>query len=111
MRSKIPCNACGKTSCPSSKCVCKVCYNRQKRFEKVSAFREATTKTAEELLPPAPVVINLEGMSKYCLENEERLYVNFMKSIVLFCNEIIRYGALFSAEKNTNFPPHLLVTG
>lgn len=92
MRSKIPCNACGKSSCPSGfvfktmpdKCVCKMCYNRQKRFEKVSAFREATTTSPEELLPatPAPVpafVINLEGMSiKYCSE----LYVNFMNATV-----------------------------
>lgn len=92
MRSKVPCTACGKSSCPSGfvfktipdKCMCKVCYNRQKRFEKVSAFREATT-TPEELLPatlaPAPAfVINLEGMSilKYCSES----YMNSMKATV-----------------------------
>ncbi len=75
MRStKIPCNVCKKSSCQSgfvfksslSKCVCKVCYNRQKRFEKVTAAREGTSTTTAESSTDSteeqPVVINLEGM-------------------------------------------------
>jgi hypothetical protein len=70
MRSKVPCIACGKTSSPSgfvfkssvNKCVCKPCYNRQKRFEKVTAVREASNLASETIGKPQPTVINLEGM-------------------------------------------------
>lgn len=72
MRSKYPCSTCGKNSCPSDfvfkniscKCVCKSCYNRQKRSEKVSCFREASQAAKEKPLQTvgvSPVVINLEG--------------------------------------------------
>ncbi len=69
MRStKIPCNVCKKSSCPSgfvfksslSKCVCKIC------FEKVTAAREGTSTTTAESSTDSteeqPVVIDLEGM-------------------------------------------------
>ena len=71
MRSKVPCIVCGKTSSPSgfvfkssvSKCVCKPCYNRQKRFEKVTAVCEASNLASETTIEkPQPTVINLEGM-------------------------------------------------
>ena len=77
MRSKNPCSTCGKNSCPSgfvfknisSKCVCKSCYNRQKRSEKVSSFREATAEKPLHTAGVSPVVINLEGTLKYGIEN------------------------------------------
>ena len=92
MRSKIPCTACGANSCLSgfvfkssvSKCVCKSCYNQQKRLESVTANLEDSSKTAQENFEeighvddapeassaaenleepaPEPVVIHLEGM-------------------------------------------------
>ena len=73
MRSKVPCIVCGKSSCPSgfvfknciSKCVCKICYNRQKRFEQVTAAREASSSMAmsvQSIEEPQPIVINLAGM-------------------------------------------------
>jgi hypothetical protein len=71
IRSKVPCIVRGKTSSPSgfvfkisvSKCVCKPCHNRQKRFEKVTAVREASNLASETTIEkPQPTVINLEGM-------------------------------------------------
>ena len=56
MQSKIPCTACGANSCLSgfvfkssvSKCVCKSCYNQQKRLESVTANLGDSSKTAQE---------------------------------------------------------------
>lgn len=73
MRSKVPCIVCGTISCPSgfvfkncvSKCVCRICCNRQKRFEKVTAAREVSssmTMNVESIEEPQLIVINLVGM-------------------------------------------------
>ena len=77
MRSKVPCTVCRKTSSLSgfvfqsspSKGVCRPCYNRKKRFEKVTAAREASTSDrqnekvgVEKETAQPPSVINLRGM-------------------------------------------------
>ena len=70
MRPKTPCNVCETTSCSSgfvfkssiSNCVCKTCYYRQKRSEKVSAIRKGSNSAENLTGEPIPVVINLEGM-------------------------------------------------
>ena len=91
MRSKVPCTACGKISSKSgfvfknsvSKCVCKLCYNREKRFQKVTVAREkssststsASTSTSHET--DHPTVIDVGGMFLVSLDMNKKLLVSF----------------------------------